>query len=225
MSDSSGGTSRSQAPRTATTSNAILGLLALRPVWSTWELKTQLRRNLRFFWPRAESRIYEEAKRLVDRGFAEAERSYVGRRPRTTYTITGDGARALQRWLETPPRPTHLECEPLLRILFADLATAEQLQAAIDQIRADAEAIQAMGRTVGDEYLAGTAPFQDQVHARAFVFDFLSHHARMLLEWAGRTEAELARWPDLSAAERASRAVQSIRDELTTYREVGTLRP
>ena len=174
-----------------------------------------MRRNLRFFWPRAESRIYEEAKRLVDRGLAEAERSYVGRRPRTSYTITRDGTRALQRWLETPPRPTHLECEPLLRILFADLATTEQLHAAVDQIRADAEAILAIGKTVGAEYVAGTAPFQDQVHARAFVFDFLSNHARMLLAWVDRTEAELVRWPDLPADERASRAVQSIRDELS----------
>ena len=35
--------------RTATTANAILGLLALRPEWSTWELTKQLRRNMRFF--------------------------------------------------------------------------------------------------------------------------------------------------------------------------------
>ena len=51
--------------RTATTANAILGLLALRREWSTWELTKQLRRNMRFFWPRAESQIYEEAKGLV----------------------------------------------------------------------------------------------------------------------------------------------------------------
>ena len=51
------------ARRTATTANAILGLLALRKEWSTWELTKQLRRNMRFFWPRAESRIYDEAKR------------------------------------------------------------------------------------------------------------------------------------------------------------------
>ena len=51
--------------RTATTANAILGLLALRKEWSTWDLTKQLRRNMRFFWPRAESQIYEEAKGLV----------------------------------------------------------------------------------------------------------------------------------------------------------------
>src|SRR5260221_635909 len=50
--------------RSSSTANAILGLLALRPSWSTWELTTQLRRNMRFFWPRAESRIFAEARRL-----------------------------------------------------------------------------------------------------------------------------------------------------------------
>ena len=62
--------------RTATTANALLGLLALRPSWTTWELTKQLRRNMRFFWPRVESRIYDEARTLVERGWARDRRSY-----------------------------------------------------------------------------------------------------------------------------------------------------
>ena len=79
------------AKRTATTANAILGLLALRKEWSTWELTTQLRRNLRFFWPRAESQIYAEVKTLVGRGWARDRQTFVGRRARTNYTITAAG--------------------------------------------------------------------------------------------------------------------------------------
>src|SRR6266700_1862350 len=101
--------------RTATTSNAILGLLALRPQWSTCELATQLRRNMRFFWPRAESRIYEEARALDEKGFARAKRTFHGRRQRTTYSITASGRRQLARWLATPPKATALECEPVVR--------------------------------------------------------------------------------------------------------------
>ena len=203
--------------RTATTSNAILGLLALRPSWSTWEIRTQLRRNMRFFWPRAESRIYDEAKRLVDKGYARAERSHTGRRRRTTYAITAHGEQALQAWLATPPRGTHLECEPLLRVLLGDHGSREQLERALAQVEADANAILAVGRTVAHEYQAGTAPFQDQVHLRAFVFDFLSHHALMLLDWAARTRAELERWPALTAEERADRAVSTITDIRERY--------
>jgi DNA-binding PadR family transcriptional regulator len=205
------------ARRTATTANAILGLLALRKEWSTWELTKQLRRNMRFFWPRAESQIYEEVKSLVARGWARDRKTYVGRRARTSYTITAHGKRALSAWLATPPKPTALECEPLLRVFLADFATKEQLDVALAQVRADADAILAVGRVVADEYLAGSSPFQDQVHVRALVFDFLSHHARMLLDWADRTEAAVAQWSSQSTEERAEAARRRIAEYLAAF--------
>ena len=198
--------------RTATTANAVLGLLALRPRWATYDIAKQLRRNMRFFWPRAESRIYEETKGLVAKGFAQVERERVGRRERGVYSITAAGRRALEEWLATPPKGTALECEALLRVFLADLSTPAQLGVALEQVRRDAHAILDVGRVVGREYIAGTAPFQDQVHVRAFVFDFLSHHALMLLAWADRTEAAIAGWsadPD-HRAERARRAIAAI---------------
>ena len=174
----------------------MLGLLALRPQWSTWDLTQQLRRNMRFFWPRAESQIYEETKGLVARTWAKDKQTFTGRRARTSYSITAAGRRELKTWLATPPQPTRLECEPLLRIFLADFATQDQLLAALDQIRQDGHAILDVGSVVGPEYLAGTAPFQDQLHVRALVLDFLSHHARMLIDWADRTEETIRAWPD-----------------------------
>jgi len=205
------------ARRTATTANAILGLLALRKEWSTWELTTQLRRNMRFFWPRAESQIYEEAKALVGRGWARDRRTFVGKRARTNYTITAAGRRALAEWLATPPKPTTLECEPVLRVFLADFATQEQLVAALDQVRADAKAILDVGRVVGAEYLAGNAPFQDQIHVRALIFDFLSNHARMLEDWADRSEAAIRVWPTISDRTRTRNAREAIRENLDAY--------
>jgi|SRR4051794_853120 len=172
---------------------------------------------MRFFWPRVESRIYDEAKALVERGLARDSRTYTGRRARTNYAITAKGKRELQRWLATPPRGTSLECEPLLRVFLGDLGTTEQLAVALDQVRADADAILEVGRAVATEYLAGTAPFQDQVHLRALVFDFLSSHALMLRGWADRTEATIDSWADLSAAERAKRAQATIANDLEHY--------
>jgi PadR family transcriptional regulator, regulatory protein AphA len=203
--------------RTATTANAILGLLALRKEWSTWELTKQLRRNMRFFWPRAESQIYEEVKSLVSRGWARDRKSFVGRRARTSYTITAEGKRALSRWLATPPKPTELECEPLLRVFLADFATPEQLGVALAQVRADADAILDVGRVVGAEYVAGTAPFQDQVHVRALVFDFLSHHALMLHDWADRTERAIGSWSRASDESRDRAARAAINRVLKAY--------
>ena len=73
-----------------TTSYAILGQLAWGEA-TTYELVKAMGRNLRFIWPRAESRIYEEAKRLVDAGLAQARPGRTGRRRRTVYAITDEG--------------------------------------------------------------------------------------------------------------------------------------
>ncbi len=205
-------------PRTATTANAILGLLALRPRWASYEITKQLRRNMRFFWPRAESRIYDETKGLVAKGYARIEREHVGRRARTVYSITPAGRRALREWLATPPKGTALECEPLLRVFLSDLSTRTHFDGALEQVRRDARAILDVGRVVGPEYLSGTAPFQDQVHVRAFVFDFLSHHALMLLEWADRTEAALGAWTR-TPEDRAELACRMIAGTLAKYPE------
>jgi DNA-binding PadR family transcriptional regulator len=203
--------------RTSTTTNALLGLLALRKEWSTWDLAKQLRRNMRFFWPRAESRIFDEARALVTKGLARDRKDLVGRRARTTYAITPLGRKQLRTWLDLPPKPTSLECEPLLRVFLGDLGSMEQLRAAVAQVRADGHAILDVGRVVGPEYLEGRAPFQDQVHVRALVLDFLSHHARMLLDWADRTDASLDRWEGATDERRAALALATVRSNLAAY--------
>ena len=205
--------------RTSTTANALLGLLALRPHWTMWELAGQLRRNIRFFWPRAESRAFAEARRLSVEGLAAAEHSYTGRRRTTTYAITPSGRRKLRRWLAQPPRPTSLECEPLLRVLLADLGTHEQLQVAIRQVRADAEAILEVGRVVGPEYLKGIAPFQDDVHARALVFDFLAAHALTMMRWADRAEARVRAWPEETRERQIEAALATVAERLAELPE------
>jgi PadR family transcriptional regulator AphA len=200
--------------RNATTATAILGLLSLRPTWPTYEITKQLRRNVGLFWPRAESRIYDEAKRLVERGLATAQTEMSAGRSRTVYAITAVGRQFVANWLATPPRPTILECEPLLRVFLADFSTREQLQAALDQVRADAETIQTIGREVGQEYLRGTAPFQDQVHVRALVFDFLWNYAAMLRQWADRAEAAIDDWDTFLPQERNDASVRMIEANL-----------
>lgn len=208
---------RQAVPRTATTANAVLGVLALRPSWSTWELTKQLRRNLRFFWPRAESRIYAETRALEERGLARAERTYIGRRRRTVYSISDAGRRAVSEWLATPPRRTSLEAEPVLRVVLSDLGTREQIYVALEQLRQDADAILSVGRVVGPEYLQRRAPFQDQVHVRAFLFDFLSHFAFLLRDWADRTERQVRRWESLDPVDRERDALATIEKVMRRY--------
>jgi DNA-binding PadR family transcriptional regulator len=79
----------------------ILGHLVLRS-WSTYELAQQMQRGTRHYWPRAESKFYEQPKKLVAHGLATATREYTGRRPRTVYAITDQGRESLRRWLDQP---------------------------------------------------------------------------------------------------------------------------
>ena len=79
-----------------TTSFAILGLLAVQP-WATYDLAKLMRRLLHFFWPRAESNLYAEPKRLVAAGLAEAREEWNGDRRRTVYSITDPPIKALRK--------------------------------------------------------------------------------------------------------------------------------
>ena len=78
-----------------TTSYALLGLLNIRP-WTTYELAKQVQRSLGWFWPRAERKLYDEPKRLVEQGLATATNESTGKRPRTVYAITPAGLAALE---------------------------------------------------------------------------------------------------------------------------------
>jgi DNA-binding PadR family transcriptional regulator len=119
------------APLT-TTSYAILGLLAVKP-WTTYELAQQMQRALGQFWPRAESKLYEEPKKLVAHGLARASSEMVGKRPRTVYTITPKGRRALAAWVPTPGDGPTLEFEQLVKVFFAEHAKVGRRSVRRDQ--------------------------------------------------------------------------------------------
>lgn len=107
----------------------------------------------------------------------------------------------------------------MLRVVLSDLGTRAQIYVALEQMKRDAEAILDVGRVVGPEYLQGTAPFQDQVHVRAFLFDFLSHFAFTMHDWAERTEVQVRRWETLDEEQRAEEAVSLIRSVMAEYAE------
>lgn len=121
-----------------TTTYAVLGLLAIKP-WTTHELVQQVNFSLRRIWPRAQSKLYEEPKKLVALGYAEAQEEWVGRRRRTRYTITEKGRKALRSWLAMPGDGPSLEFEQLLKIDFADSGSKQDilanLAAALDWVQ------------------------------------------------------------------------------------------
>ena len=185
----------SRSGRLTTTSYALLGLLAIRP-WSTYELTQQMDRSLGRIWPRATSKLYEEPKKLVALGFARSRVERVGERPRTVYSVTPKGRRALAAWMREPPAGPVLEAEPLLRMFFADNGTRDDALAALAATRAWAGERNELNRAVGRDYLAGAGRFQERAACTMLVGRFLTDYYRLVAEWADWATAIVEAWPD-----------------------------
>src|SRR6266508_3848914 len=143
-------------PGLTTTSYAVLAQLAVRP-WSTYELARQRVRYFRYVWPRAESAIYREVKRLAAMKLIAGKREYVGKRPRTVYSITEAGRLTLREWLDTPVSPFAMDFEAMIRLFIAPLGTKEQIIGTLEQVRSDAQDMLHFGGAVRQEFLEGRA--------------------------------------------------------------------
>jgi PadR family transcriptional regulator AphA len=178
-----------------TTSYVILGLLALRS-WSMYALAQQMGRSIHYYWPRAESHIYEEPRKLVAHGFATVATEHIGRRPRTVYTITEEGRRALSEWLSEPGRGPVVEFEGLVKVLFAEQAGKQHLLATLASIRAEAESTHRHHAELADDLATTGGPFPERLHVNALVFHFMWEQAAALLRWVTWAENEVLGWPD-----------------------------
>lgn len=212
------------AGRPNNTTYAILGLLAMRD-WAAYELTKEMQRSLRYFWPRAESAVYVELKKLRESGHATAREEHRGKRTTTIYSITGKGQKKFQKWLvKGPRRGAQLESEGLLRIFssISSVPDPEIVSSGIEAIREDADAMLQKSFGVGHEYLEGIAPFQHQIRWRVFVHVFGATYALMLSEWCDWAEAELDRWDSADEEQvkaNAHAAFAATRERLEAYAE------
>jgi PadR family transcriptional regulator AphA len=180
--------------RLTTSSYAVLGLLAIRP-WAGYELTQQATRSLRFAWPKSERLLYAEPKKLVEHGLATAAQESVGQRNRTVYTITDQGRSALTAWMSTAPQPPVLEAEALLRLLFAENGTVDDLIAALDQMAADAAEMYEQVVAINVGYLDGQHPFPERVHLSVLFATFQLELFDLIVRWADFAKAEIETWP------------------------------
>jgi DNA-binding PadR family transcriptional regulator len=178
-----------------TTSYAILGLLAVKP-WTTYELAQQMERALGRFWPRARSKLYEEPKKLVALGLAKASAETVGKRPRTVYSITPKGRRALAAWVPTPGDGPALEFDLLVRVFFAEHGTKSDLLATLDRVRAWTEEQARTSVGINERYLEGEGQFPERLPWLILVGRFLDEFADTVDRWRRWAADVVAQWPD-----------------------------
>ena len=172
-----------------------LGLLAVRP-WSTYELTQQIHRSLGRMWPRAQSKLYEEPKKLVAARLATAATETVGRRPRTVYSITEDGRAALSDWLSVPGEGPILEFEQLLKLSFAEHGTRDDALRIIAAARTWAEERNAVNLLVAREYAANQGQFQDRAAQSMLAGAFFTELYAMVARWADWATDQVNAWPD-----------------------------
>jgi PadR family transcriptional regulator, regulatory protein AphA len=164
-------------------SYAILGLLAIRD-WTTYELARQMERSIGTIWTAARSMVYEEPKRLVRLGLAQARTETAGRRTRTRYSITPAGRAALRGWLAEPGAPPALQFEGLLKVLLADTSQPDTLNASLAEAIKWADELQAVGRLIVAGYAAGNGLFQERAQLVALAHAFLWDYAELVRRWA-----------------------------------------
>ena len=183
------------SPRMSGTTYAVLGLLAVQP-WSTYELTRQMEHSLGRIWPRAQSKLYEEPKKLVALGLATAEEETVGRRPRTVYAITEAGREALAQWLQEPGEGPVLEFEQLVKLSFAEHGTREDALRTIAAARTWAEQRNKDNLATAQQYAAGHGPFQHRAAQSMLAGAFFTDFYAMVAHWAEWATTQVEGWPD-----------------------------
>ncbi|MBX7160878.1 MAG: PadR family transcriptional regulator [Acidimicrobiia bacterium] len=200
-----------------TTSYAILGLLGIKS-WTTHELVQQVDRSLRRIWPRAQSKLYEEPKKLVAHGYARAADASVGRRPRTRYTITAKGRRALAAWLSRPGEGPILECEQLVKIHFADGGTKADVVANLEAARVWVLEQNEENLATSRAYREHRSAFPERAALNQLPGRFLTDFYVMVAQWVQWATEIVEDWPDDvteapfddAAAEESVRLAESI---------------
>jgi DNA-binding PadR family transcriptional regulator len=201
--------SKSQDRALTTTSFAVLSVLAISE-HSTYELTRQMERSLRYLWPRAESNVYAEPKRLVAAGLAAVREEWNGGRRRTIYSITEAGRAALAEWLASSSSRQRYECEALLKVFFAENGTKDDLLAAIRALREEALAQITHFQQYADLYGAGEGRYPERFGLSALVARLLSEQQAATARWAVWAEQVVSGWDSpLSAS--AQWGVEALR--------------
>jgi DNA-binding PadR family transcriptional regulator len=182
-------------PKMTTSSYAVLALLDLKP-WTGYELTHQAQRSLRYAWPKSARLLYSEPKKLVDLGYATTHEMKTGARTSNVYSITEEGREALVEWTATETTPPRIEIEALLRLLFADHGTIEDVLRVLDELEADiGEHHESIVELMGS-YLDGGHPFPERTHLSVLFATFQIEMFKSIERWLEFAREEIGHWPE-----------------------------
>jgi DNA-binding PadR family transcriptional regulator len=180
----------------------MLGLLAVRP-WTTYELAKQMQRSVRWFWARAERKLYDEPKHLAARGLATTRSTMTGKRASTVYEITAAGRAALRQWMATPEfAPPQIEMEGLLHVFFAENGTPDELVAALRRIGTHATDALAELHLMSAAIASGDDQFPERRAMNAVSIELWARLHEATRDWSTWAEREVTSWPSVRRGRR-----------------------
>src|ERR1700729_1070565 len=107
-----------------TTSNALLGLLSIKPM-SGYDMRHLIAESIGPFWSERNGQIYPALKRMTAQGLvAKKTERTPGKPDRHVYSLTPAGAKRLREWLSTPVAEAVVRNELLLKVFFGAHAEA-----------------------------------------------------------------------------------------------------
>jgi DNA-binding PadR family transcriptional regulator len=190
------------------TSFALLSLLARRD-WSAYELNSHMQRStIRVFWPRAQSHVYSEPKKLLQQGLVSSRDALLNGRERTIYSITAKGREALKDWLASADeQPLMIMQSPaMLKFLHADASDIASMQRQLDGMLAATEA-EIREAEAGVARVLTLFEDKDAVPGMAYNGEAMALMAELLVsryEWLQQAKQHLAGLEDTQASAQAT---------------------
>ncbi|MGH9225358.1 MAG: hypothetical protein ACRD2W_16600 [Acidimicrobiales bacterium] len=82
-----------------------------------------------------------------------------------------------------------------MRVHLAPYGTKDDLVRTLHEASDHAEGLLRQAAVIATEFLEGRHQFQDQVHVRSMLFDYLWNHGLVTYLWAERSLERVASWP------------------------------
>lgn len=164
------------------------------------DLVQMARREQRLYWAGAESKIYEQPKRLEKLGYLTSRKTPGKTRERTHYQLTEKGVRALQEWLVLRSPFPRIQNEAAIRIQASYFANDPSV--ILRSLQPLREEIAELAATL-DESESGEAPSPDRQRQLKLVHSLGRRLLRAHLEWIEEVEQALGRQPSPSRHESA----------------------
>jgi len=200
------------------TSFALLTLLARRSM-AAYELNKVMQNSvLRAYWPRAESHVYSEPKKLVKAGLVTCTEEKGRGRGRTVYHIAEPGRAALRDWLaERTETYASQQFEGMVKFICADCGDVGSMRQNLQDMRnravLDAQAV-AYGIEQAKQY--DLDPGTSGMPFNAMAINYLIDLVELRLRWVDQSLAALESMKDTSDSKSNRKLGQAYYDEALT---------